>query len=187
MSSGPAVVPPDQGGPQEEIKRQIIETGSAALEGLVEPAQRAQIVDAVLTSLQVGVAVQQAEITQTAHLGPIPAPLTLREYNEIDPNLAREIVEMAKRDQQAFISSRARDQWLDFSYKVITAVGGFVALGMIILGIIYLAEKNQNIAITALASIGVSGIVGAIVNARSGGSGIFGSRKQPQEQSDNTE
>lgn len=100
------------------------------------------------------------------HGGPIPAPETVAGYEGILAGSANRLIEMAERDQRAYISSATRAQYLDFSFNIIALIGGVTGLLAILYGVIRLAEQQHDAAAMALAGLGVSGIVGALVNAR---------------------
>ncbi|WP_443192891.1 DUF2335 domain-containing protein [Methylobacterium sp. NMS14P] len=59
------------------------------------------------------------QVTSTQHVGPVPAPDTIAEYDAVVPGAADRMIRMAERDQAAFIASNARQQWLDYSFNAL--------------------------------------------------------------------
>lgn len=166
MTDTPAPNPPEADGPSSTVGHRIIEQGAAELEGLVAPEHRREVVRRVLHTTRLGVRIDQTEITAHEHSGPIPSPVTVEAYERILPGSADRMIAMAERDQAAYIASNRRQQWLDFSFNVTALVAGLAALMAIISGVVFLADRGHEIAAAALAGLGVSGIVGALVNAR---------------------
>ncbi|KMO18766.1 DUF2335 domain-containing protein [Methylobacterium platani] len=166
MSSGPGNVPPSDNRLPQEVRQEILQKISENLDGVVGPELQPEIVDRVLNAIGQGITVTQTEVLSRQHGGPIPAPETVAGYEGILAGSANRLIEMAERDQRAYISSATRAQYLDFSFNIIALIGGVTGLLAILYGVIRLAEQQHDAAAMALAGLGVSGIVGALVNAR---------------------
>jgi len=76
--------------------------------------------------------VAAARITRRSHSGPIPAPDTLREYQEVMPGLDERIVRMAESEQahrhgidRGILQIVGRGQWLGFVLGLAGLLGGF--------------------------------------------------------------
>lgn len=108
----------------------------------------------------------QMEIHSSQHVGPVPAPATIAQYDQIVPGAANRMIEMAERDQTAFIKSNSNKQKLDFAFNLACLFAGLLGLGLILWVIILLAEGGHDWLGAAVAGIGISGIVTAFVNAR---------------------
>lgn len=168
MSSGPLDVPPERGGPPPELRQQIIERGSAALEGLVDPERRSEAVTAVLSAVQAQVVapMPQMQVTATQHVGPVPAPETMEHYEQILSGSADRMFRMAERDQEAMIASNRREQMFDIAFRSLSLLSGVVGLGAILSVIVHLAERGHENVAMSVTALGVGGVIGALVNAR---------------------
>ena len=76
-----------------------------------------------------------ALIYKTFHSGPLPAPATLKEYNEILPNAAERIFQMAEKEQNhqhslgiKLVESEIKKVSKGQDYAIIIALVGIVVL-----------------------------------------------------------
>ena len=73
---------------------------------------------------------------------------------------------MAEKDQDAVIVVRKDIVRRDDRFRILALAGGVVALIGICVAVIVLALQQHDGVAAALASIGLAGVIGAIVNAR---------------------
>ncbi|WP_315968489.1 DUF2335 domain-containing protein [Fusobacterium nucleatum] len=98
----------------------------------------------------------------TIHSGPLPDPETLIKYNQVYPNLAKEIVEMAKK-QSEHRQYLEREQVISETKLRLRGqlIGGCAIVILIILGFV-LILNDKNIAGASAVIIALIGIIYSI-------------------------
>lgn len=167
MSVGPAAqstesIPPEV---QDQLRSEARAHVTRALEGFVPPEASEEAIGRVLATMPMLVVRQQAEVTSIQHTGNIPHPQILQGYEQVLPGSAERILRMAEKDQNAYIASNRRQQFLDAWYKYGSLAAGVVGLALIIYGVIRLAEGGHDAVAIAAVGLGAAGIVTAFVNA----------------------
>ncbi|WP_445494341.1 DUF2335 domain-containing protein [Pseudomonas sp. 8(2025)] len=112
-------------------------------------------------------------VVTTAFQGPLPPPSLLREYNDVVPGLAEEIVRWttSQTGHRQGIENRAMsiDEKLSTWYVVEVLVGQLFALLIsfaVIAAVVYLALEGREIAASAIGAVGFSGIIIAFITGR---------------------
>lgn len=102
-------------------------------------------------------------IEASRHSGPIPAPRILKAYDLIDPGLAREIVNMAK-DQQQHRMVLEKATILGAGKRAWAGLGCAFALSCLSIGgSVYLIDKGHDVAGAALGTTSLASLVGVFV------------------------
>jgi hypothetical protein len=129
---------------------------TAALEPAVEilrpllrnPGQAQQVVARVATAV--------------LFRGPLPPPDVFKGYDDIVPGSAREILDMATREQ----SHRHKLQFLEMIYPYLGWFAGFVCFLVCIAGSVYLAMHDKPVIAAALLGVPCLGVIGWFINSR---------------------
>lgn len=166
MSGAPTGKPADRNG-SAELPPTIIETGAAALEGLVPPDLREEAVQRVLSAVT-NVSIRQTSI-ETQFSGHIPPPSMIEHYERIHPGLADRLMTMAERAQQAEIDSTNDVNRRTDRYQLLALGAGCIGLVAILAVATFLALHGHDWVAAGVLGIGVSGIVATLVNAPSRG------------------
>ena len=96
------------------------------------------------------------------HRGPLPAPELLGGYDEILPGAAREIMDMALREQR----HRHAIERAESRYPFVGMAAGFVAFLLCMAGAIYLGMIGQPIIAALLVGTPLVGAIGWFINGR---------------------
>ncbi|MGI4792890.1 MAG: DUF2335 domain-containing protein [Janthinobacterium lividum] len=134
----------------EAAEPEVIDSASEALRPFLRDARQAPQV-----ALQVVSAIQM-------HVGPLPPPETLNGYDLVLPGAAREIMDMALREQ----AHRHTMEKSANIYPFIGLVFGLIAFLCCIAGAVFLALNNQVIVAGLLVGAPLIGAVGWFVNSR---------------------
>lgn len=164
MSGAPTGKPADRDG-SAEIQPTIIETGAAALEGLVPPDIQEEAAKRVLSAVT-SVSVRQTSI-ETQFSGHIPPPSMIEHYERIHPGLADRLMTMAERAQQAEIDSTNDVNRRTDRYQLLALAAGGIGLLSILAVATFLALHGHDWVAAGVLGIGVSGIIATLVNAPS--------------------
>jgi len=129
---------------------------TAALEPAVEilrpllrnPGQAQQVVARVATAV--------------LFRGPLPPPDVFKGYDEVVPGSAREILNMATREQ----GHRHKLQFLEMVYPYLGWFAGFVCFLVCIAGSVYLAMHDKPAIAAALLGVPCLGVIGWFINSR---------------------
>ena len=117
-----------------------------------------QLVQAVLTQIST-IQIEREE----HHEGPLPAPKTLREYNEIIPNGAERIMKAFENQSSHRISLEKKVVGRQTFQSLLGQLFGFL-IALIILGLgVYLIERGYEIAGITLFGIDMVGLVAIFV------------------------
>ncbi|QGY04782.1 hypothetical protein MMSR116_24900 [Methylobacterium mesophilicum SR1.6/6] len=157
------------------LPRGMIEHAAAALEGVVEPDRRIEAAEKVLSALQAKpvtapVAAQLAAqmtvtATHTQYIGRFPPEEMIAGYERARPGLGERVIAMGEADQAATIASESRQQWMDFTYKVLGLIAGVICLFGVLWYVAHLsATGHDGLAGGVLATFG-TGLIGLFVNA----------------------
>lgn len=113
------------------------------------------------TVLQLGI----SKTIQKVHSGPLPPAETLEGYNQVVQGGAERVFAMAERDQAAYIETHRIQQKSDNRFRIISYVGGFIAL-CTILGVgtllAFYGLENPSLAVFTLGAVS---IISVFVNA----------------------
>lgn len=141
----------------------IVETGAAALEGLVAPELREEAAQRVLSAVT-RVSILQTSI-ETQFRGHIPPPSMIEQYERIHPGLADRLMTMAERAQQAEIDSTNDVNRRTDRYQLLALAAGCIGLLAILAVATFLALHGHEWVAAGVLGIGVSGIIATLVNA----------------------
>lgn len=158
---------PERGGVPVEVKQQLLDKISPALEGLVEADKRPEVISRLLTVLQARVSVKQMQVTETVHQGtlPLPPPEMMERYEALHPGMTDRLLRLVEQAQAAEIASANDVNGRTDRYQLLALGAGFVGL-LVVLGVAYaLAEKGHDWVAGGVLGIGVSGIIATLVNA----------------------
>jgi uncharacterized membrane protein len=112
-------------------------------------------------------------VTTRSFQGPLPSPGLLREYEQVVPGLAAQIVDWttSQTSHRQMMEKRAIaiDEKLSTWYIVEVILGlllGFCVAGLVVWAVIELAKSNHEIAAGALGTIGFGSMVIAFITGR---------------------
>lgn len=112
--------------------------------------------------------------TITIRAGPLPSPQELKEYEQVSPGLASEIVAMAKDEATHRRTMEKKDQQSTHRLQAIGQAGGLVIM-VASLVLVWLERSGAPwVAVSALAAL-----AGAFVWSKRGGQGLGGVRSGP--------
>jgi hypothetical protein len=98
--------------------------------------------------------------------GPLPPPEVFKGYDDVLPGSAREILDMASREQR----HRHKMQWAEMAYPYLGWFAGFACFLACIAGSVYLAINNSQIVSGLLLGVPCLGVIGWFIRARITGS-----------------
>ena len=141
--------------------RQIDVILDRSLRDVLNPAQKKQVVERLRPQLE-------SVLVQKFHSGPIPSSEEFAGYHAISPDYAKRIIDMAERDQQAFIDANKYKAQSDSTYRMASLFAGLAALVILVGGMTFLATQGRIEAVYAVGAMGAAGIISAFVNSRYG-------------------
>jgi uncharacterized membrane protein len=118
---------------------------------------------------KVGVLVQQitTEVQHRLHAGPLPAVEDFRGYNDVCPGAARDILDMAMRQQrhQHFIEKAG--VLADFCLPMLGLIAAVAVIAAMLWAGVYLAmNDHENLAIAVITGTGLATVGGAFLQGR---------------------
>lgn len=165
MTEKPSDDAPERGGVPIDVRQQLLDRISPALEGLVDDDKRPEVVARLLPILQARISVKQTQVTETLHQGSLPPPDMLEHYDRVQPGMADRLLRMAERSQDAEIASVDDVNRRTDRYQLLALSAGFIGL-IIILAFAYaMATTGHDWVAGGALGIGVSGIIATLVNA----------------------
>src|SRR5690606_17071182 len=148
----------------KEIEEQLLERNPHIFDGLSNTKKK-QLLNSFKDVARIEI--QESFIQSQFFSGPLPDPNTLKAYSEINPNLAIEIVEMAKTEQN-YIQKRD-DKIIEKSFQLKSRGQAFaltIALTAIIGGVICILY-GQPIAGSIVSGVGLVGLVSQFLGGSS--------------------
>lgn len=131
-----------------------------------EPEVIAKVSDILKPSLKVSDDAPRVAMKVTAavtsHRGPLPAPETFSQYDHICPGAAREILDMAIREQR----HRHFVERAESIYPFLGMLAGFVVVSGCIGGAAYLAINGHDLIAGVLIGAQLLGVVYLFINSR---------------------
>lgn len=167
-------------GPNEEMRRtEESETEESSPQNIDLFEQLPEIFDALpeeaKNDLASRVAIRVVRMERRYHKGPLPAPETLREYDEIVPGSAKQIMGQGKEQSthrmklesmavEAAVANSKRGQWFGFIIAILVIASG-----------VFLIYGDKDVAGLMLALPGLAALVGTF---------IYSQRRQREELGD---
>jgi uncharacterized membrane protein len=115
------------------------------------------------------------QVVATSYQGPIPPPVILREYEDLVPGSAKQIIDLFQSQSHHRMDMESRvitsDIWKSWTGLIL----GFIIAMSIVMAGTWLITQNHDVAGGSMITTGIASIVGAF---------IYGTRSQRQERTE---